>query len=94
MTQSRKTTGHREVPAERLLNVAEVADLLNISPSLVYQIVEAGKIPFLRIGNGRGAIRFQSADVKAYLDSCRVEKVDPQPRTLRLRLKHIRLTHD
>ena len=94
MSPSRQKSEHRDVPPERLLNVAEVADLLNISQSLVYQIVEAGKIPFLRIGHGRGSIRFLSADVRAYLDSCRVEKVDAKPSSIRLRLKHIRLKND
>ncbi|MEZ6033415.1 MAG: helix-turn-helix domain-containing protein [Planctomycetaceae bacterium] len=94
MPKSRKSIADYESPSERLLNVADVAEQLSISQSLVYQIVDAGKIPFLRIGIGRGSIRFQSADIKTYLDSCRVEKVAAQPSRMRLRLKHIRLKND
>ena len=94
MPKSRKSIGDHESTTEQLLSVADVAELLNISQSLVYQIVDAGKIPFLRIGIGRGSIRFQPADVKTYLDSCRVEKVAMQPPKMRLRLKHIRLKNE
>ena len=92
MSRPRKKSENNDV--QRLLDVADVADLLSISQSLVYQLVESGKIPFLRIGNGRGSIRFQSADVTAYLNSCRVEKVDPKSPAIRLRLKHVRLKKD
>ena len=94
MPKSRKSVGDHESTSEQLLSVADVAELLSISQSLVYQIVDAGKIPFLRIGIGRGSIRFQPADVKTYLDSCRVEKVAMQPPKMRLRLKHIRLKNE
>lgn len=76
----------------RLLTVADVADWLRVSTSLVYQIVESGKLPVYRIGNGRGAIRFRPEDIEVYLDRCRTEKVaPPTTRKLRPRLKHIRI---
>ncbi|MCA9078710.1 MAG: helix-turn-helix domain-containing protein [Planctomycetaceae bacterium] len=77
---------------KRLLTVAEVADWLSVSASLVHQIVEAGKLPVYRIGNGRGAIRFRPEDIESYLDGCRTEKVvRPPGRKVRPRLKHLRL---
>ncbi len=77
---------------QRLLTVADVAEWLSISSSLVYQLVEAGKLPVHRIGNGRGAIRFQAEDIDAYLSECRSQHVPVQPkRKLRPQLKHIRL---
>ncbi|MCA9034543.1 MAG: helix-turn-helix domain-containing protein [Planctomycetaceae bacterium] len=77
---------------ERLLTVAEVAEWLSVSNSLVYQIVDSGKLPVYRIGNGRGAIRFRPDDIEDYLASCRSEKTVSQPsQKLRPRLKHIRL---
>ena len=77
---------------ERLLTVTEVAEWLSVSNSLVCQIVDSGKLPVYRIGNGRGAIRFRPEDVEDYLASCRSEKTVPKPsRKLRPRLKHIRL---
>lgn len=76
---------------KRLLTVAHVADWLSVSVSLVYQIVESGKLPVYRIGNGRGAIRFRPEDVQTYLDSCRSEKLPPtSTRKVRPQLKHLR----
>ena len=76
----------------RLLTVADVAEWLSISCSLVYQLVESGKLPVHRIGNGRGAIRFQAADIEAYLNDCRSQHIPVQPkRKLRPQLKHIKL---
>jgi excisionase family DNA binding protein len=74
-----------------LLTVAEVGDWLKVSPSLIYQLVESGKIVVYRIGNGRGAIRFRPEDIEDYLDSCRIEKNAPPTRKTRPRLKHIHL---
>jgi len=76
---------------EPLMTVSEVAERLSISRSLVYQLVESGKLPVCRIGNGRGAIRFRSQDVEEYIESCLTVKTDsPAPRQ-QPRLKHIHL---
>ena len=77
---------------KQLLTVADVATWLSVSSSLVYQLVESGKLPVYRIGNGRGAIRFRPGDIESYLDSCRTENAPPQTtRKLRPQLKHLRL---
>ena len=76
---------------DQLLTVADVAGQLNISPSLLYQMLDGGKLPFLRIGNGRGTIRFDRADVAEYLKSRRISKTPVSKSTLRLNLKHIQL---
>ncbi|MEJ7593019.1 MAG: helix-turn-helix domain-containing protein [Planctomycetaceae bacterium] len=80
-----------EGPLQPLLSVSAVAELLGVSPSLVYQIVEAGKIPFHRVGIGRGSIRFQREDVKAYIEACRFEKTQQDRKPLQMRLKHIKI---
>lgn len=74
-----------------LLTVADVAEWLNVSPSLVYQLVDSGKLPVVRVGNGRGAIRFQTSDVEAYLAASRVQRVKPQAKPRRGPLKHLKL---
>lgn len=74
-----------------LMTVTDVAARLKVSPSLVYQMVESGKLVVYRIGNGRGAIRFRPEDIEAYLESCRIEKIAPPARKTRPRLKHIHL---
>ena len=50
-----------------LLTVPQVAERLNISPSAVYQLIEAGKLGHHRIGIGRGTIRVSEADLGAFL---------------------------
>lgn len=75
-----------------LLTVADVAKWLTVSSSLVYQLVESGKLPVYRIGNGRGSIRFRPEDIEGYLNTCRSERmpVPAQPK-IRPRLKHLRI---
>ena len=54
-----------------LMTVKEVARRLRVSASLVYQLVDSGKLGCHRIGNGRGAIRIRPEDVDEYLTQCR-----------------------
>jgi excisionase family DNA binding protein len=77
----------------KLWTVAETADALSVSTSLIYQLVEAGKIPCHRIGRGRGAIRFRAEDIAAYLQACRVGRAEPDanPKPARPKLKHVRI---
>jgi len=75
----------------QLLTVREVSTRLRVSPSLVYQLVEAGKLACHRIGTGRGAIRVSSSDLEAYLQGCRSERQAPTPKPPRPRLKHLKL---
>jgi excisionase family DNA binding protein len=56
-----------------LLTVKEVARRLRVSQSLVYQLVDTGRLGCHRIGNGRGAIRIRPEDVTEYLETCRKE---------------------
>ena len=82
---------HHDQP-EHLLTVAEVAEWLSVSGSLIYQLIESGKLPVHRIGNGRGSIRFRPDDVELYIDSCRTLSLPPQTvQRCRPRLKHIRV---
>lgn len=75
----------------RMFTVREVATRLRVSPSLVYQLVEAGKLACHRIGTGRGAIRISLLDLEAYLQECRSERHTPMPKLPRPRLKHLKL---
>ena len=52
----------------RLVTVAQAADALAISPSLIYQEVAGGRLRCYRLG--RGAIRFSQDQIQEYLDSC------------------------
>jgi len=53
-----------------LLNVKQVADMLNVSLSTVYDLAATKKISCHRIGSrGRGTLRFTEEHVAAYLAS-------------------------
>lgn len=53
---------------ERLLRAPDVAALLDVSPSLVYALAETGELACVRV---RSSVRFDPADVHAYIDACR-----------------------
>lgn len=59
------------------MTVRDVAKALEVAPSVVYSLCQAGLIGYQRIGIGRGTIRINQADLDAYVASARVE---PQPR--------------
>ena len=57
----------------RTYQVQEVAELLGVAPSTVYDLARQRKIPHRRIGTGRGRIVFTEEDVEQFLNSCKVE---------------------
>ena len=62
----------RSVPdqaQERLLKAVEVAEVLNISRALTYQLLKCGDIPSIRI---RSAIRVLPKDLEKYIQECRI----------------------
>lgn len=76
-----------------LFTVREAASLLRVSKSLVYGLVESGRLSASRLGKGRGAIRITKADLISYIEDNRTEAsgaTTRQPRR-REKLKHIRL---
>ena len=57
-------------------SVAEAAPLIGVSESTLYTLVSQKKITHLRIG---GKILFRQQDIDEFLESCVVEKDEPQP---------------
>ncbi|NLD36395.1 MAG: helix-turn-helix domain-containing protein [Desulfatiglans sp.] len=55
----------------QLLNIKQVATILNVNPKSLYNQHSAGtlRIKAKRIGNKRGLIRFDLRDVQSYIDS-------------------------
>ena len=53
---------------ERLLNAAEVAQLLAVPVSWVRETTRAGRMPVVHLGR---YTRYDRADVQAWLDSCK-----------------------
>ena len=55
--------------AERFLQLADVADILNISASQTYALVRSGELPAIKIG-GRGQWRVERSALEAYIARC------------------------
>jgi excisionase family DNA binding protein len=60
---------------ERLLKASEVARILNISRSLVYSLIQTGKIPHIRINQ---SVRVHQDDLNKFIEGNRTE-VDTYP---------------
>lgn len=57
-----------------LLSVPALAERLGTSERHVRRLVHERRIPFVKLGDGRGApVRFDPADVDRWLDARRVE---------------------
>ena len=56
----------------KLLSPYDLADLLHVSRSTVYRLIETRKIPFYKVG---GSIRFDEQDVLNYLEENKVEPI-------------------
>lgn len=78
---------------DKLLTVGQVADWLSISKSSVYQMVEAGKLPVIRLGSGKGTIRFEQGDILKFLaNSKTIQSSSHTPRTRPMKaLKHVQI---
>jgi excisionase family DNA binding protein len=56
-----------ERSAPKSLDVGAVAERLNVSRPTVYRLISAGVIPALRIGESRGALRVDEAELLEWL---------------------------
>ena len=54
------------VPPPRFLQLADVAEVLNISAAQVYALVRSGDLPAIKIG-GRGQWRVESSQLEDYI---------------------------
>lgn len=60
------------LPEDKLfLTEKEVAQLLRVAINSIRNIRNSGKLPFLRIGVGKGRIVYARADVEAFIESAR-----------------------
>jgi excisionase family DNA binding protein len=55
------------MPGPRFLQLADVAEVLNISANQVYALVRRGDIPAVKIG-GRGQWRVEAAELERYIE--------------------------
>jgi excisionase family DNA binding protein len=66
-------------PIRRLLTLDEVAELLRVSKTSVYRLVERRALPFYRVS---GLLRFDHADIETFLYAGRIEPVGNNPQHL------------
>lgn len=57
-------------PTERLLTAHEVAEILALKVSSIYDAVNKGRLPAVRLWEGRrrAVIRFRAADIQRLID--------------------------
>ncbi|TCO26658.1 AlpA family transcriptional regulator [Kribbella steppae] len=63
------------MPAPRFLQLADVAEVLNISANQVYALVRRGDIPAVKIG-GRGQWRVEATELEKYIERLYTETRD------------------
>lgn len=63
-----------EVPGPSLLTVKQVAGLLAVSQTAVYDLCHAGILPYFKVGARGGRYRFYRDDVEKYLRRQRHEQ--------------------
>ena len=64
LAMSRTSLGGADLP--RFLQLADVADVLNISAAQAYALVRSGALPAIKVG-GRGQWRVESTELEAYI---------------------------
>jgi excisionase family DNA binding protein len=56
----------------KVFTVNDVAAMLKVSRSTVYNAIESGALPHHRFGKGRGAIRISDEQLQQYLSNTKV----------------------
>ena len=74
----------------KLLTVADVAGVLSISKSLVYELVDRGELPYVPVGKSK-AYRFDPDDIVAFIRRRKVQNEGGKSLTPRPCLKHIKI---
>lgn len=76
---------------QTLLTVREVATLLRLSEASIYLMATSGKLPHLRVGNGRGSIRFRTQEIESILLEGQRSQPIPRPTRERHAMKHLKV---
>jgi excisionase family DNA binding protein len=73
------------------MTVRQCAQRLEISPSLVYALIAAGKLRASRHGLGRGCIRVSEEQLADYLAATEPKTNAPRPPERQGAFRHVRL---
>ena len=64
--RARRVRQTRRVSGPRFLQLADVAEILNISAAQAYALVRSGELPAIKVG-GRGQWRVERDQLEAYI---------------------------
>jgi excisionase family DNA binding protein len=64
--ECRRRSEEGAVPAERVLTLTDVGEILNVSPAQTYALVRNGDLRAVKIG-GRGQWRVERTELEAYI---------------------------
>jgi excisionase family DNA binding protein len=68
----RDTGGHGpSTPLEKLLKPSEVARMLGVSRTWLYEAAKRGRVPCVRLGGADGPVRFVESDLIEWLERAR-----------------------
>jgi excisionase family DNA binding protein len=56
---------------EKLYNVSEAAEILNLSTSCIYKKAERGELEAVKIGS---ALRFSGENIRGFIEKCKMPK--------------------
>jgi len=67
------TNSTNQTDGQKLLNVRDLAKMLQVSNTSVYRLVESRRIPFVRLPRG---LRFRETDVDEFLSRRTVDAIE------------------
>ncbi len=69
MSRSSRVNHDHQPPAPtRMLSVAEVSEIINVSPKLVRDWISTGLLPAFRLGSNTRLMRVRSQDLEAFIE--------------------------
>ena len=77
--------------ANMRLTPKQAAEYLNCCVAIIYGLCESNRLVHYRLGNGRGKILIDTADLDAFLEKCRVGPLLKPSKPAVVKLKHLDL---
>lgn len=69
----------------RLLKIEQVMEILQLSRTTIYHMLDSGEIPFLKIGER--SVRIKESDLNDYIESQKAKAAEKRGQTFRKEVK-------
>ena len=56
-------------PYKPLYSVKQVSEILLINANAVYELMNSGQLPFIKLGSGQGSRKIRGRDLEKFIDS-------------------------